>query len=99
MDFFDHYEEFLIYLDAKGHSPCTITTYRSDENVFRRFLKQIELSSKLGIFPSPTLYGFKGYESMQNRLNIECQITEKRNPFLLIRSSIFSRKNETEIHI
>ena len=38
MDFFDCYSDFLVYIDAKGHSPCTVSAYKSDANTFRKFL-------------------------------------------------------------
>lgn len=47
MDFFDYHTEYLVYIDARGHSPCTVATYKSDANTFRKFLISQGLSPAL----------------------------------------------------
>lgn len=47
MDFLEAYPMFLEYGEAKGHSPLTVSSYRSDQRCFLNFMTEKNIDPTL----------------------------------------------------
>lgn len=56
MDFSEAYQEFLEYVEAKGHSLLTVSSYRHDQRCFLQFLSERRITPNVEFINSQVLH-------------------------------------------